>query len=97
MRRGSWALGTLVGLGIVGASLLYMFLDVPLDGVIDIREAVLTLGGLALGVGILAVTWFGVLARMLPKAVGLAAGRFGSLARAVGRFVMRLADRIRRR
>lgn len=97
MRRGSGVFGTLVGVGIVGASLLYMFLDVPLDGVIDIREAALTLGGLALGVGILAGTWLGVLARVLPKAARLAAGRLGSLAHAVGRFAMRLADRVRRR
>lgn len=56
---------TLLGLAILGATIVYMACDVPLDGMIDIRESILSLIGLLAGFVVLARTWGRVLWRLV--------------------------------
>lgn len=53
--------GTLAALLVIGLTLLYLSYVVPADGLLDIRETILTLGGFATGIGALAKTWWRLL------------------------------------
>lgn len=64
MNWGTVLAKTVLGLAILGVSVAYMTCDVPLDGMIDIREAVLSLTGLFAGLMVLAGAWLGVLWRL---------------------------------
>jgi len=65
---------TLLGLGILALTIVYVSFDIPADGLLDIREAILTVIGFVVGFWILGVTW-GRLAwkvlRILVKDVGV--------------------------
>ena len=56
---------TLLGVVVLVADVVYMALDVPLDGLIDVREAVLSLAGLAAGCVVVAKAWGSVLWRLV--------------------------------
>ena len=56
---------TLLGAGILFATVIYMSFDVPADGRLDIRESILSLFGLIVGFWILGETWGRLLLRLL--------------------------------
>lgn len=56
---------TLLGVVVLVADVAYMAFDVPLDGLIDVREAVLSLAGLAAGCAVIAKAWGSVLWRLV--------------------------------
>lgn len=56
---------TLLGVVVLVADVAYMAFDVPLDGLIDVREAVLSLAGLAAGCAVVAKAWGRVLWRLV--------------------------------
>lgn len=65
---------TLLGAGILFATVIYMSFDVPADGRLDIRESILSLFGLIVGFWILGETWGRLLwkgLRILAKDVGV--------------------------
>lgn len=64
--------GTLTALLVIGLTLLYLSYAVPADGLLDIRETILTLGGFATGIIILAKTWW----RLLKESVKALIQRF---------------------
>lgn len=65
---------TLLGAGILIMTVLYVSFDVPADGLLDIRESILTLIGFVAGFWILGVTWGRLLwkgLKVLAKDVGV--------------------------
>lgn len=56
---------TLLGAGILFATVIYMSFDVPADGRLDIRESILSLFGMVVGFWILGETWGRLLLRLL--------------------------------
>lgn len=56
---------TLLGAGVLFATVIYMSFDVPADGRLDIRESILSLFGLIVGFWILGETWGRVLWNVL--------------------------------
>lgn len=65
---------TLLGLGVLALTVLYVSFDIPADGLLDIRESILTLIGFVAGFWILGVTWCRLLwkgLKALAKDVGV--------------------------
>lgn len=65
---------TLLGVGILLVTVIYMSFDVPADGRLDIRESILSLFGMVVGFWILGETWGRLLwkgLRILAKDVGV--------------------------
>ena len=56
---------TLLGVGILFVTVIYMSFDVPADGRLDIRESILSLFGMVVGFWILGETWGRLLWRLL--------------------------------
>lgn len=65
---------TLLGVGVLFVTVIYMSFDVPADGRLDVRESILSLFGMVVGFWILGETWGRLLwrfLRVLAKDVGV--------------------------
>lgn len=70
---------TLLGVGILFATVIYMSFDVPADGRLDVRESILSLFGLVAGFWILGETW----GRLLWKGLKILGNDVGVFAETV--------------
>lgn len=70
---------TLLGVGVLFVTVVYMSFDVPADGRLDIRESILSLFGMVVGFWILGETW----GRLLWKGLKILGNDVGVLAETV--------------
>lgn len=70
---------TLLGVGVLFVTVIYMSFDVPADGRLDIRESILSLFGMVVGFWILGETW----GRLLWKGLKILGNDVGVLAETV--------------